>query len=240
MSVHGRRVLLTGGTRGIGRAVALGLARAGATVVTCARHDGEDAEGLRREFKEIGGDHHVVQADVSDAGDVDRLVGVCLSAVGGLDVVVNNAGAISHAPFAELAVEDWHRVLDASLTGAFLVTQRALPLLGHGASIVNIGAAAALRGLPGRAHYTAAKAGLIGLTRSLAKELGPAGIRVNLVAPGPIETGEADERALSRYRHLIALGRPGTPDDVAGAVLFLAGDQSRFVTGETLMVDGGI
>ncbi|WP_241564398.1 SDR family NAD(P)-dependent oxidoreductase [Nonomuraea polychroma] len=238
--MHGKRVLLTGGTKGIGRATVLALAGAGATTVTCFRREGHDAESLRLELKELGGEHHLVAADVTDPGDVDRLVDVARSELGGLDVIVNNAGAITHTPFAELSMEDWRRVVDTSLTGCFLVTQKALPLLGRGASVVNIGAAAALRGLPGRAHYTAAKAGMIGLTRSLAKELGPAGIRVNLVAPGPVETAEADEAALSRYRHLIALGRPGTPGEVAGVVLFLAGDASRFVTGETIVVDGGI
>jgi 3-oxoacyl-[acyl-carrier protein] reductase len=247
MNLSGKRVLLTGGSRGIGRGVVLGLAHAGATVLTCYRQEGPAVDSLSRELKEIGGDHQIVRADVTDPADVEQLVEQCQVQLGGLEVVVNNAGAISHVPFAELALPEWHRILDTSLTAAFLVTQKALPMLESGASVINIGSAAALKGIPLRAHYTAAKAGMIGLTRSLAKELGPRGIRVNLIAPGIIETEAASEMppeafaALQqRYQQMISLGRLGTPDEIAGAVIFLASDLSRFVTGETLTVDGGI
>lgn len=241
LELAGKRALVTGGTRGIGRGIVLELARAGVDVVTCHRQDSDAVDSLARELKQIGGDHHVVKADVGDPDDVARLVEECRTRLGGLDVVVNNAGVISHVPFGELPLEEWRRVLDTNLTAAYYVIQQALPLLGAGASIVNVGSRVATVGIPLRAHYTAAKAGLVGLTRSLCKELGSRGIRVNLVAPGPVETEEeVPEQVRERYRHLIALGRLGTPQEIAGTVLFLASDLAGFVNGETINVDGGI
>jgi 3-oxoacyl-[acyl-carrier protein] reductase len=241
INLSGRKALVTGGTRGIGREITLALARAGADVVVCYRKDGEHVEQLARELKEIAGDHHVVRADVSDTADVRALADECRARFGGLDVVVNNAGVISHEPFERLAVDEWRRVLDTNLTGAYLVAQAALPLLRTGGSIVNIGSRVATVGIPLRAHYTAAKAGLIGLTRSLCKELGPRGIRVNLVAPGVIATeAELSEEVRARYEGMTALRRLGAPADVAAVVCFLASDLAAYVTGETIHVDGGI
>ncbi|TDD12623.1 SDR family NAD(P)-dependent oxidoreductase [Nonomuraea diastatica] len=241
MRLNGRKALVTGGARGIGRAIVLDLARAGASVVTCTRQGGEAAETLEKELRAIGGEHHVATADVTEQQDIDTLVGECERRWGRIDVVVNNAGAISHVPFAELDAAEWHRVVDTGLTATAMVIQRALPLMGQGGSIINIGSKVATVGIPLRAHYTAAKAGLIGLTRSLTKELGERGIRVNLVAPGPVETeaGVPDE-VRERYRRLIALGRMGRPEEIATVVTFLAGDLSAFINGETINVDGGI
>lgn len=241
LRLAGKKAIVTGGTRGIGRAVVLGLARAGADVITCHRQEGEAADQLARELKELGGDHHVIKADIGRPKDVERLAEECRSRFGSLDVVVNNAGVISHVPFAELPLEEWQRVLDTNLTGTAFVVGRTLPLLAAGASVVNVGSRAATVGVPLRAHYTAAKAGLIGLTRSLAKELGPRGIRVNLVAPGPVETeSEIPAPVRERYESLIALGRLGVSEEIANVVLFLASDLSSFVSGETIHVDGGI
>ncbi|GHH72142.1 short-chain dehydrogenase [Streptosporangium violaceochromogenes] len=241
LRLAGKKAIVTGGTRGIGRAVVLGLARAGADVITCHRQEGEAADRLARELKELGGDHHVIKADIGRPEDIERLVEECRSRFGSLDVVVNNAGVISHIPFAELPLEEWRRVLDTNLTGTAFVVGGTLPLLTAGASVVNVGSRAATVGVPLRAHYTAAKAGLIGLTRSLAKELGPRGIRVNVVAPGPVETGgEIPAPVRERYRNLIALGRLGVSEEIANVVLFLASDLSSFVSGETIHVDGGI
>ncbi|MEO3796477.1 3-oxoacyl-ACP reductase family protein [Nonomuraea sp. B10E15] len=241
MRLNGRKALVTGGARGIGRAIVLDLARAGASVVTCTRQGGEAARTLEKELRAIGGEHHVATADVTEQRDIDTLVGECERRWGRIDIVVNNAGAISHVPFAELDAAEWHRVVDTGLTATAMVIQRALPLMGQGGSIVNIGSKVATVGIPLRAHYTAAKAGLIGLTRSLTKELGERGIRVNLVAPGPVETeaGVPDE-VRERYRRLIALGRMGRPEEIATVVTFLAGDQAAFINGETINVDGGI
>jgi 3-oxoacyl-[acyl-carrier protein] reductase len=241
IDLSGRKALVTGGTRGIGRGITLALARAGADVLTCHRSDGEHAEQLARELKEIPGNHHVMRADVSDSADVRALAQECRARFGRLDVVVNNAGVISHEPFDRLGLDEWRRVLDTNLTGAYLVVQAALPMMERGASVVNVGSRAATVGIPLRAHYTAAKAGLIGLTRSLCKELGPRGIRVNLVAPGVIATEvELPEAVRATYEGMTALRRLGDPADVAAVVCFLASDLAAYITGETLHVDGGI
>jgi 3-oxoacyl-[acyl-carrier protein] reductase len=247
MDVSGKTALVTGGTRGIGRGVVLALARAGANVVTCGRSAGQHTEDLIRELKETGGDHAVLVADVAQPAGAERLASECRDRYGFLDILVNNAGVISHVPFADLTLEQWREVIDSNLTGTFLVTQAMLPLLRSGSSIINLGSRGADAGMPLRGHYTAAKAGLVGLTRSLAKELGGQGIRVNLIAPGVIDTDV--ERKLppqvraeisKRYSTLTALGRVGEVDEISGAVLFLASSASSYVTGEKINVDGGI
>ncbi|MEV7467845.1 SDR family NAD(P)-dependent oxidoreductase [Streptomyces kronopolitis] len=247
IALQGKRVLVTGGSRGIGRGIVLAAARAGANVVTCYRQEGEAVESLKAALKETSGDHHVLRADVGEIAHVDQLLAETKERFGSLDGVVNNAGVISHIPFAELPADEWSRVVDTNLTAAYRVIQQSLPLLNQGSSIVNIGSRGAAAGIPLRAHYTAAKAAMIGLTRSLAKELGPRGIRVNVVAPGVIETEAFDtmpaERAAglrATYAQKTALARLGTVDELAGPVLFLISDLSRYVTGETVNVDGGI
>ncbi|KXK63821.1 short-chain dehydrogenase [Micromonospora rosaria] len=243
----GKNVIVTGGSRGIGRGVVLGLARAGATVVTCYRTEGEHVETLRRELKDLGGDHRLVRADVTEVADVERLVAEARDTGRPLHGLVHNAGVISHVPFADLTPQEWHRVVDTSLTAAFLVLNKALPLMGEGSSVVAVGSRVATVGIPLRAHYTAAKAGLVGFMRSLTKELSPRGIRVNVVAPGMIETEEAEKLSpeqrqayAQRYAQIIAMGRFGRPEDVADAVAFLLSDRAAYITGETLNVDGGI
>ncbi|MFI5495829.1 SDR family NAD(P)-dependent oxidoreductase [Actinoplanes sp. NPDC051859] len=239
----GKRVLITGGSRGIGRATALAFARAGARVVACHHRPGNDADTLASELKALGDGHLVVAADVTDRADVDRLLGICTEQLGGLDVLVNNVGVDGRVPFAQLDDAEWDRVFDHNVTAAYRVIQAALGVLVDGASIVNVGASVALRGRPMSAHYTAAKAALLGLSRSLAKELGSRGIRVNVVAPGVTAEDPAKELPPPVVQHLLAataLGRLATPDDVAGPILFLAGDTSRQVTGAELTVDGGI
>ncbi len=241
--LHGKNALVTGGTRGVGLGIVRALAWAGANVLACYRQDADAAETLARELKETGGEHHLVQADVTAADDVTALIAQASERFGDLHVVVNNAGAISHVPFAELTLAEWHRVIDTNLTAAALVIQQALPLLKPGSSIINVGSRVATVGIPLRAHYTAAKAGLTGLTRSLAKELGPSGVRVNLIAPGVIETEEAKQLPAQRREHytrLAALGRLGQPEEIGAAVVFLASDDASYITGETLHIDGGI
>jgi 3-oxoacyl-[acyl-carrier protein] reductase len=148
---------------------------------------------------------------------------------------------ISHIPFAELPAQEWRRIIESNLTAPAVVTQAVLPLLGEGSSIINIGSKVATVGVPLRTHYTAAKAGMIGMTRSLAKELGPRGIRVNIVAPGPIETEAPTPPAVvERYKAMIPLGRLGRTAEIATVVQFLASDAASFINGETINVDGGI
>ena len=242
VDVKGLRVLVTGGTRGIGLAITRAFVAGGAQVVACHRQDGPAADQLAAELAEYGGAHRLVKADVSSAEDMTRLADECRDHLGGLDAVVHNAGAISHVPFDRLSLAEWRRVVDTNLTGAFLVAQSCLPLLGEGSSIVFIGSKVAAVGVPLRSHYTASKAGLLGLTRSLCKELGPRGIRVNTVAPGVIETEEAAKLPPERYQqyqNMTSLKRLGQPAEVAEVVAFVASPASGYLTGQTIPVDGG-
>lgn len=247
LQIEGKKALVTGGTRGIGRGVVLALARAGLDVFTCYSQDGEAVDSLQHELKDIGGEHHVIRADLAQADQITALFDDVRSHTDHLDLVVNNAGTISHVPYGELGVDDWNHIIAVNLTGAHLVIQHALPMLGAGASVINIGSKSSEVGIPLRAHYTATKAALRGLTRSLAKELGGREIRVNVLALGVIETEalhamppEQQKVMVDRYSSKTALGRLGTPDEVAGAVLWLASDLSRYVTGAVIHVDGGI
>ncbi|MER6128500.1 3-oxoacyl-ACP reductase family protein [Streptomyces sp. NPDC001795] len=239
---EGRRVLVTGGTRGIGRATALAFARAGARLAVAHRGDGEAADRLTGELTALGADFTLVAGDLTARPGAERLADAVRDRFGGLDVLVNNLGVDGHIPFEKLAEDEWHRVLDHNTTSAYLVTQAVLDLLGEGASIVNIGASVALRGRPMGVHYSASKAALVGFTRALAKELGGRGVRVNLVAPGVTETDDEGlpPQLVARLTGLTALGRLGRPEDVAGAVLYLAGDSAAYVTGTTIEVDGGM
>ncbi|KAF4407480.1 MULTISPECIES: SDR family NAD(P)-dependent oxidoreductase [Streptomyces] len=243
LGLTGKRALVTGGSRGIGRAAVLALAREGVHVVAGHRQHSEAAAGLERDLKALGGNHRLVAADLSTPEGAAELVAAAGETLGGIDIIVNNAGAMSQVPYAQLEQGEWDRLIFTNLTAVHLIVQHALPLLGEGAAIVNIGSGLAMVGMPGRAHYTASKAGLVGLSRSLAKELGRKGVRVNVIAPGIIETdlaGHLDPAARARYESLAALGRLGRPEDIANAVLFFAGSLSGFVSGATLPADGGI
>jgi 3-oxoacyl-[acyl-carrier protein] reductase len=181
--------------------------------------------------------------DVTDERACNEAVARTRAELGGLDVLVNNVGIDGHAKFGDLDAAEWQRLFDHNVTSAYLVTQAVLDQLTEGASIVNIGSSVALRGRPFSAHYSASKAALVGFGRALCKELGPRGIRVNTVAPGVTEAetgGDLPPQLRERIASMTALGRLGRPEDVAGAVLFLAGDASRYVTGATITVDGGI
>jgi 3-oxoacyl-[acyl-carrier protein] reductase len=247
LALEGKKALVTGGTRGVGRGIVLALARAGVDVVTCYQQESDYVGSLERELKEIGGNHLVLRADLTHPQEVAALVARAGEALGHFDLVVNNAGAISHIPYAELPLEEFQRVFTTNVTAAHLVIQHSLPLLRAGSSVVSIGSKAVDAGIPLRSHYTATKAALAGLNRSLAKEFGAKGIRFNLVSLGVVETENLfklpeDQQKLmvERYSAKTALGRLGTPEEVAGAVLWLASDLSRYVTGSTVSVDGGI
>jgi 3-oxoacyl-[acyl-carrier protein] reductase len=243
LELAGKHALVTGGSRGIGRAIALALARQGVEVAACYRNDSEDVERLGRELAEAGPNNVVIKADLGDEVAVAKLVSEVRDRYGTLEILVNNAGVVSHATIADLELDEWRRVLDTNLTALFLVTKGLVDSIPSGGSIIIIGSAVATRGMVGRTHYASSKAGAIGFMRALCKEVGPRGIRVNLIAPGIIETDQVSgltEEGRARYSGLAALSRLGKPDEIAGAALFLASDLSAFVSGVTLNVDGGI
>jgi 3-oxoacyl-[acyl-carrier protein] reductase len=243
LGLRGKRALVTGGSRGIGRAIVLGLADQGASVAACYNRESEAVASTRTELERRGGNGYMVQADVSDESSVEALVSGAGERFGGLDILVNNAGIVSHAPIQDIDVSEWRRVLDTNLTGLFLVTRAALRHMSEGGSVIHITSAVALRGMVGRTHYTSSKAGVIGFTRSLCKEVGPGGIRVNAIAPGIIETDQVSgltPEGRARYEKLAALNRLGQSEEIADVALFFASDLSRFVSGVTINVDGGI
>lgn len=238
-----KRALVTGGSRGIGRGIALALAQQGVLVAACYQQESESVSSLAVELTRYNPRNFVVQADVSDQESVALLAETVRQRFDSLDILVNNAGIISHIPLANMEFEQWQQVIAINLTSLYLVTHATQSLLVDGSSIINIGSAVASVGIPARTHYTASKAGVVGFSRSLCKELGARSIRVNVIAPGVIDTHQAaglspEQRV--RYANMAALGRLGQPDDIANVVLFLASDLSHFVSGTTINVDGGI
>jgi NAD(P)-dependent dehydrogenase (short-subunit alcohol dehydrogenase family) len=243
LELAGKHAIVTGGSRGIGRACVLALARQGAAVAAVYNRESEAVTNLAGELEEIDNGSYVTRADVSSAEDVDRLVDEARERFEQIEVLVNNAGVVSHKMLEDLDLDEWQRVLNTNLTGLYLVTKRVVEAMPEGGSIVIIGSGVALRGMPGRVHYASSKAGAVGMTRALCKELGPRGIRTNLIAPGIIETDQTSgltPEGRTRYERLTALQRLGESEDIADTVLFLASDLSRYVTGQTIYVDGGI
>jgi len=240
----GKVALVTGGARNIGRAIALALAAGGAAVLVNARRSREDGEQTVAQIKAAGGRAALHLADITDAGAVGAMVEAAVAQFGRLDVLVNNAAVRAETPLGEMKYEDWQRILATVLDGAFHCTRACLPHLirAGGGSVVNIGGMTAHKGAAGRAHVVTAKAGLAGMTRALALELAPHGITVNCVVPGTIETLRGLPGAPERPAHRQALppvGRRGEPDEVAAAVRFLCGPGARYITGQSLHVNGG-
>ncbi|MDI6812406.1 MAG: 3-oxoacyl-[acyl-carrier-protein] reductase [Desulfitobacteriaceae bacterium] len=237
--------LVTGAARGLGRAIALELATAGAkVVVNYAGSEGKAAEVVEK-IRAAGGEAFAVQADVSQAMDVERLVKAALEGFGHIDILVNNAGIARDNLLLRMKEGDWDAVLDTNLKGVYLCTKAVSKgmLKQRFGVIVNISSIVGISGNAGQANYAAAKAGVIGFTKSMAKELAPRGIRVNAVAPGYIATDMTDilpEEVRNEMISHIPLGRVGKPEDVANAVLFLASPSAGFMTGQTLVVDGGM
>lgn len=242
IDLTGKCALVTGGSRGIGRGIALAFGDHGASAVACYINETDAVRELGEELQKRGGGR-VGQVDVTDEGSVKNVVGETVDSYGKIDIVVNNAGAVSHKLLQDLDFDEWKRVLDTNLSSMYLVTRAALEHMPEGGSIINIGSGVAAVGMPARTHYGSSKAGVVGFTRALCKEVGPRGIRANVINPGIIETDQVagltpEQRA--RYESMAALGRLGTPEDVADVALFLAGDLSSFVSGATIAVDGGI
>jgi 3-oxoacyl-[acyl-carrier protein] reductase len=235
-SLAGKRALVTGGSRGIGRAIVLELARAGAEVTLGFRSETEAASALAAE---VGG--RALQGDVSSSAEAAGLI----AEAGELDILVNNAGLTRDGLLARMSDEDWHEVIETNLSSVFYTCRAAARSMmrRRAGTIVNVSSIVGLHGNPGQVNYAASKAGVIGFTKSLARELGGRGVRANVVAPGYIKTA-LTEAIPGELRELMLANTPlqrfGEPDDVAGAVRFLCSEESAFITGEVLLVDGGL
>ncbi len=235
-SLEGKTALVTGGSRGIGHAIAAELARAGAEVIVGYNSGAEAAAAVAAE---IGG--RAVQADVSTAADAVRLV----DEAGDLDILVNNAGLTRDGLLVRMSDDDWRLVIETNLSSVFYTCRAVMrPMMKKRAgAIVNVSSIVGLHGNFGQTNYGAAKAGIIGFTKSLARELGSRGVRANVVAPGYVRTRLTEvipEEGKALMLANTPLGRLGEPDDVAGAVRFLCSDEASFITGEVLLVDGGL
>jgi len=245
MRLTDRVVIVTGGGQGIGRAYALGLAAEGARVVVA---DIADPALVVKEIEARGGQALGVGCDVSQEGDTQHLATTAMARFGRIDVLVNNAavyGTLKRRPFMEIPVEEWDRVMAVNLRGLFLCARAVFPAMkaqGKG-KIINIASSTFFKGVPHYIHYTTSKGGVVGFTRSLARELGDFGIRVNAIAPGFTLSGEnekniSEERKATNIRSRM-LQRAQVPEDLVGTVVFLASDDSDFMTGQTIVVDGG-
>ncbi len=240
-----KSALVTGASRGIGRAIALALAEKGYCVALNYAGSREAAEKVKEEIEAAGGRAFTVQGDVSKSEDVDRVFKTVKEEFGGLDVLVNNAGINRDALLIRMKEENWDDVIATDLKSDFLTTKAAAMMMmrKRKGSIINISSVVGIIGNIGQANYAAAKAGVIGLTKSCAKELAARNIRVNAVAPGFIETAMTDgipEKIRESMIASIPLGRMGQPEDVAKAVCFLASDDSSYITGQVLVVSGGL
>jgi 3-oxoacyl-[acyl-carrier protein] reductase len=243
LDLSGKVAIVTGASRGIGRSIAIRLAQQGATVIAAAR--GENAAVTAAEIVAAGGKSESAAIDVTDAGSIERLIGGTLERHGRIDVLVNNAGITRDQLMLRMKRDDWDQVLATNLTAAFTCVQAVVkPMVKQrGGRIISISSVVGQMGNAGQANYAASKAGLIGFSKALARELASRHITVNVVAPGMIETDmtrELAEKAKIDWAAQIPAGRLGTPDDVAAAVGFLASDEASYITGQVLAVNGGM
>jgi 3-oxoacyl-[acyl-carrier protein] reductase len=246
VNLEGRVALVTGGGRGIGRATALRLARDGAAIAINFKGNASAAEDAKRLVEEAGAKATLLQGDVSIDRDAEDVVKQAVAFGGGrLDILVNNAGITRDNLLVRMSAEEWDAVLDLNLRGAFLVTKAAMrPMMKQRSGrIVNVASIAGVMGNAGQANYAAAKAGLIGFTKTIAREMASRGITCNAVAPGFVPT-DLTQDLIDQMRETmlkqIPLGRLGTVEDVANAVAFLASDEASYITGQVLVVDGGM
>ena len=240
-----KTALVTGASRGIGRAIALALASKGFAVALNYAGSHDAAEAVKKEIEDAGGKAFTVQGDVSNSEEVDRIFKTVKDEFGGLDVLVNNAGINRDALLIRMKESNWDDVIATDLKSDFLTTKAAAAMMmrKRKGSIINISSVVGIMGNIGQANYAAAKAGVIGLTKACAKEMAARNIRVNAVAPGFIETAMTDgipEKIREGMIASIPMGRMGQPEDIARAVCFLASDDASYITGQVLVVDGGL
>ena len=241
--IEGQIAIVTGASRGIGKAIAISLAKEGAEVIINYSSSLENANKVVSEIKAFGGKAYALQADISNENSVNELIKTVLDKNNKIDVLVNNAGITKDGLLMRMKTDDWQKVLDLNLSGVFYCTRAVSRqmLKQKKGRIINITSVVGLMGNPGQANYSAAKAGVVGLTQSSAKEFASRGITVNAVAPGFISTDMTKDLNSEAILSAIPLGRFGVPEDVAGAVRFLAADPSAaYITGQTIQVDGGM
>lgn len=245
MNLENKTAIVTGGSRGIGRAICIALAKEGANVVTCYAHGADGANETVRLCEELGVKASAVQADVSKSEEVSALIAGVKESYGSIDILVNNAGVTRDNLIMRMNETDFDDVIDTNLKGAFLCMQNVarIMLRQKAGRIINISSVVGVRGNAGQVNYSASKAGLIGMTKSVAKELGSRGITVNAVAPGFIETdmtAKLPEAVVEENLKAIPMKCLGRAEDVAALVAFLASDDARYITGQVICVDGGM
>ena len=245
MELQGHVALVTGAQQGIGAATAIALGHAGAAVVVNVLDDRSAGEDVAAQIKAAGSEAVVVAGDVAKRSDVEAMVAAG-DALGGVDLLVNNAGIFPRVPFLEMTDDDWDRVFEVNLKGAFRCTQVVAQRLAAAylpGAVVSLASIAAFRGSPLGVHYASTKSGIVGFTRSAAVELAPLGIRVNAVAPGIVDTAQPrdglTEDQIAKISDRVPLGSMAQPDDIADVLVFLLSDASRHMTGQTLHVNGG-
>jgi 3-oxoacyl-[acyl-carrier protein] reductase len=245
LQLNGKTAVVTGGSRGIGSSIAKTLAQLGANVAVNYASNSDAAQEIVREITGLGGNATAIGADVADAGAANALIQNAAKHFGTVDILVNSAGITRDGLLMRMKDEDWQRVIQTNLTGVFNCTRAVARIMARQkwGRIVNISSVVGIKGNAGQANYCASKAGVIGLTKSVAKELGSRGITVNAIAPGYIQTdmtGKLPENIKEEMLKRVVLGRPGTPEDVAWLAAFLSSDLSSYITGQIISVDGGI
>lgn len=240
MSLKNKVAIVTGASQGIGLGIAKQFAKEGCSVVV-ADVNIDKAVEITKELEALGAKALVVKCDITNKADITSLMSEVKNKFGALDILVNNAGIYPYKPFADMAEADWDKVININLKGNYMITQAALGIMKDNGRIISISSVASMLGMPALSAYCASKAGINGLTRALAIELAPRGITVNAVAPGAVTTpgAAATEEAVKQILTAIPLKRMGTPEDIAGAVAYLASDVASYVTGQILAVDGG-
>ena len=241
--LKGKIALVTGASKGIGKAIAIGFARSGAEVIINYNSDKSGAANVENEIKKFGKRALTAKADVSKYNEVTSMMEQIKKEFGRIDILVNNAGITMDRTLKNMTEEEWNKVIDVNLNSLYNVTKQAIPLIPENGRIINISSIAGLTGNFGQTNYSASKAGIIGFTKSLAKELGRNKITVNAIAPGFIESEMTDKIPFIRKKiimSIIPLGRAGTNDEVADCAVFLASEKSAYITGEVINVNGGL